>query len=194
PLGVVASIVGNTAALEALAVVGNPRSTAPGVPIADQKPDGSNRGITINSFTLPENHPDTGLPRVAMKAELNAWHVASQGGVFSRHWVGRGAAPAGWTTPVIDANDPNRSAWANTSWPFDPFDPDAMLSKVAAREYVRITGPLWQDGPHDGPAGAVSMAGSPWSFRDIRTGAWLELHPVDWLDRPVAPPPVPQPS
>jgi hypothetical protein len=188
PLGVVASIVGSTAALEALAVVGNPPSNGPGMPLADQRPDGSSRGITLNSFVLPGNqHQADAFARVSLNAELNAWHVDPQGGVFSRHWVGRGAAPAGWTTPVIDAGDTNAAAWANTSWPFDPFDPDARLSKVQPGECARITGSLWQDGAHDGNAPAT-MSGSPWSFFDSRKGAWLEIHPVDWLERRAIPP------
>jgi len=47
---------------------------------------------------------------------------------------------------------------------------------------VRVTGTLWQDNPHDGN-GAPTTSGAPWAFLDARKGAWIELHPVDWLER-----------
>jgi hypothetical protein len=195
PAGVVASILGSDAALQALAVVGNPRTTGPGLSIADQRPDGTKRGITLNSFVLPINVEDGGsFPRVFIKGELNAWHPNDQGGLFSRHWHGRGTAPAGWTTATVASSDPNAAqtdAWSDTSWPFDPFDPDMLGHPVAAGEYVRVTGPLWQDSAHEGDT-PITAQNAPWSFYDIRKGAWLEIHPVDWVERVAATPPVPK--
>jgi hypothetical protein len=158
------------------------------VTLADQRPTGESRGITVNSFLLALNVPDKeiagGRNVGVVIGELNAWHSANQGTFFGRHWVGRGTPPSGWMTPVVDATDPNQTAWLNTSWSFDPRAP--FGTPLVPGQYVRLTGPLWQDVPHD--EGGPNATSSPWSFFNGRLGAWLEIHPVDWIESVVAPP------
>jgi hypothetical protein len=177
--GVFASILGSTQSLESLVLPGNPPVATPPVMLGDS------RGITINSFLLPGNafggHDGT------VRAELNAWHIANQGDAFSRHWVGRGPAPPDWITPVIDANDPHHDAWHNTAWPYDPRRPD--LVTVLTDQYVRVTGPLWQDVGHDENP-EPDPVGSPWAFLNPRLGAWLEIHPVDHIEPLLRQPPI----
>ena len=184
--GAFAAIMGSAQVLENTVLPGNPTATSPPVTLADTRPDGTVRGITVSSFLHPQNRADD-RPVGVVKGELNAWHPAAQGGLFSRHWVGRGAPPAGWMTPTVDPSDPNAAAWANTSWRVDPRRPDGGPDLVPG-EYVRLFGPLWQDGAHEGPGG-ITPAAAPWSFFQPRLGAWLEIHPVDWVER-VPPPPV----
>lgn len=98
-----------------LVTKGNPPDTRQaGLPIRDVAPTGESRGITLNSFSLPGNHPgDHPEPdrRLCIIAELNAWHPFAQGGIWSTHWWGRGPAPAGWMTRVTNIDD--RSARGN---------------------------------------------------------------------------------
>ncbi len=184
--GVYSALMGSAQWFESLALPGNPRSQSPVVTLADQAPDGASRGITVNSFLLPQNRADDRSVGI-VKGELNAWHPSNQGATFSRHWRGRGAPPAGWSTPSIDPADPNVAAWGNTSWPFDPRAP-AGGAPLVPGQYVRLTGTLWQDATHD-LAVAPNATSSPWAFFNGRLGAWLEIHPVDWVE-PAADPPV----
>jgi hypothetical protein len=197
--GTVVAINGTNAAMESLTTKGNPPDTRlAGLPIRDVSPDGQPRGVTINSFALPlntVNKVDDG--QLAMIAELNAWHPAAQGQVFSRHWWGRGPAPSGWVTRTVPSDDPEFAAEGNAFWPFEPAVPDGPGRPGplgggppgTAASYVRITGTLWQDSAHEEGA-APTPTNAPWSFLDARKGAWLEIHPVDWLERiPKARPP-----
>lgn len=183
--GVLAGLLGSAQSLEDLPLHGNPPVTQPAVALADRRPTGESRGITLNSFLLAGNTEDArGLGVVI--AELNAWHPAPQGGLFKRHWFGRGPAPAGWVTPAIDPSDAHFTEWQNTRWPFDPRHPDGG-PELAPGQYVRVFGTLWQDTAHaeNGVPNATTM---PWAYFNGRLGAWLELHPVDWLEPAVAPP------
>ncbi len=185
--GVVASIVGNTDAMNNLTVKGNPVAPGPGVALLDRKPDGTPRGITLNSFVHTGNR-SAGSNVVQIHGELNAWHKDPEGADFSRHWVGRGAPPAGWPLHLVAAGDPHHAAWANAFWPFEPTDPEGRLTPLMAGDYVRVTGALWQDVPHE--SGVTPTAhDAPWSFFNPRLGAWIEIHPVDWVER-VSPPAV----
>jgi hypothetical protein len=173
--GVFASIVGSTQSLEALVLPGNPPVATPPVTL------GEGRGITINSFLHPWNAEVS--HEGVVKGELNAWHIANQGPLFSRHWVGRGTPPEGWITPSIDPGDDNYDAWRNTAWPYDPRGPEGT---PLVDQYVRVTGPLWQDSEHgDGPP---TPASSPWATVNPRLAAWLEIHPVDHIQLARHPP------
>lgn len=183
--GAMSGLLGSARWFEDLVLPGNPRSSSPAVTLADQRPDGTSRGVTVNSFLLPSNRADDRSVGI-VKGELNAWHPSNQGATFSRHWRGRGAPPAGWSTPSVDPADPNAAAWANTSWPFDPRAPSGGAALVPG-QYVRLIGTLWQDATHD-LAPAPNATSSPWAFFNGRLGAWLEIHPVDWVEPAVAPP------
>src|SRR5258706_2267986 len=115
---------------------------------------------------------------VTIKSELNAWHVSDQGGLFSRHWVGRGTAPANWIQLVVPSNDAYHSEWNNTRWPFNPSNPDIGTTDLKPGNYVRINGPLFEDSEHGG-----GPEQELWS--QIRPGhaGWIEIHPVDWIER-----------
>lgn len=175
--GVFASIVGSTQSLELLVLPGNPPAGSPPVTLGD------GRGITINSFLLAGNAFGGGHAGV-IRAELNAWHIADQGGLFERHWVGRGTPPDGWITPAIPADDEHFTEWRNTAWPYDPRRPDGT---ALVDQYVRVSGPLWQDTTHDGEG---NQPLTPWETVNPRLGAWLEIHPVDHIQPLTRQPPV----
>lgn len=145
-------------------------------------------GITVNSFLQPDNRANLDDPvnsEAALKSELNAWHENNQGSprcveFFQqcRHWIGRGAPPAGWIR-LTAAEYPvsvDQDAPANTSWPYDPRRPLVGSSALVPDDYVRLAGTLWQDTDHGGGVGR-------WTKLRPAMGAWLELHPVDWIAR-----------
>jgi hypothetical protein len=144
-------------------------------------------GITVNSFLQPDNRAsfdDLTNSEAVLKAELNAWHVNNQGSprcveFFQqcRHWIGRGAAPAGWMALTASQYPTSVDAAAptNTFWPYDPRLPLVGTSALVADDYVRMAGTLWQDTDHAGV--------DRWTRLRPGMGAWLELHPVDWIVR-----------
>lgn len=164
-------------ALPGMQLPGNPAQPATGrLPLSDRSADGSNMGITLNSFALPG--AEAGPDGMTIGPELNAWHINNQGGLFSRHWAGRGPAPAGWWTPSISPNDPEFAAWMNTRWPFDPANPDGGATPLAQGDYVRVNGSLYQDLEHGEGAG-----GTAWETAMPGQAGWIEIHPVDWIER-----------
>jgi hypothetical protein len=145
-------------------------------------------GVTVNSFLQPDNRANVDDPlnsETALKAELNAWHENNQGSprcveFFQqcRHWIGRGAPPAGWISLTAAEYAPatvDQDAPANTFWPYDPRVPLVGTSPLVADDYVRVAGTLWQDTDHAGV--------DRWTRLRPPLGAWLELHPVDWIVR-----------
>ncbi len=171
-----------------------PGTTADAMPIADRSTTGQSLGITINSFVQPDNRPSTNPldSEVVIKAELNAWHVSSQGSPlcgrflgFCRNWIGRGPPPgADWTGLPQAAYGSNVDATAagNAFWPYDP----RLLrsgQKLEDGEYVRVAGTLWQDADHGGV--------TRWTSLKPAFGGWFEIHPVDWIVRST-PPTVPK--
>ncbi len=169
---------------------GNPPGAAAlAMQLVDLAPaTGQPRGITVNSFLQPDNRADgLNVPmssEAALKAELNAWHPNDQGSprcvqFFQqcRHWIGRGAPPTGWIALDASAYDSSvdRDAPANTFWPYDPRVPLVGSSPLVPDDYVRMAGTLWQDTDHGGV--------DRWTRLRPALGAWLELHPVDWIVR-----------
>ena len=154
---------GLSTALRAAFYPGNPR--APYVLLFGETPaiGGQPRRVTFNSWILPGSGP-------AMHRELNAWHQSNTGPLFSRHFVGRGPAPAFWINPLPQDTD----AW----FPFNPLDPDGSGVPLHAGDYVVMRGALWEDTWHD-QAGAAS----PWDSGGTLNHAWPEIHPVDWIVR-----------
>jgi hypothetical protein len=147
---------------------------------------GQSLGITINSFLQPDNRSDPttrGSNVAIVNAELNAWHQNDQGsplcrtaGEACRHWIGRGSPPGGWiglsesayVTTVDSAAPPN------TFWPYDPRVLSSQGAALAEGDYARMSGTLWQDNDH-----TVVR----WTNLRPGLGAWLEIHPPDWIVR-----------
>ncbi|MDQ6887534.1 MAG: hypothetical protein M3068_09590 [Gemmatimonadota bacterium] len=156
------------------------------LPFADVAPNGSPRGVTINSFLLAQSS--------YLEVELNKWYVNKtvQG---PYQFSGRGPAPAGW---VQDYAEP----WvdANAFWAFDPAKPDGTPLNLG--DYVILHGTLWQDGGHVDGWACSNLGGFPCSGEDQKAcwnrgeippdppawrrsrwmepnGGWVEIHPVD---------------
>jgi hypothetical protein len=156
---------------------GNPDS-APDLRADDvSESDGSSRGIDLNSMTLPGNFcadfDVIGFDRsTCVVGELNAWHDKDTGRSFGTWVVGRGPAPAGWVQITFSGD-------SNAFWPYDPRKPvrgDALNDPLKEGDYVVMKGTLWQDGAH-----GLSPC---WDLGPTEGhNAWLELHPVDWIER-----------
>lgn len=171
-----------------------PAATAAGVQLVDRAAgSGQPIGITVNSFLQPDNRAAWEDPlnsEAVLKAELNAWHEHNQGSPRCveywqqcRHWIGRGTPPAGWVQLTAAEYAPatvDPEAPANTFWPYDPNKPLVGPSRLVADDYVRVAGTLWQDTDHAGV--------DRWTRVRPAYGAWLELHPVDWIIRVPGPP------
>jgi LGFP repeat len=142
----------------------------PGNPVVPDNPlalgdidavNGTSRGVTYNSFFLPN--------RSDIHGELNAWHVDDTGWVGTRHFVGRGPAPGGWRK-ISFHND------ANVWWPFDIFNPDSRPKALQNGDYVIMKGALWEDLSHS--------SDDPWDRGKTRGHAGqTEIHPIDWIVR-----------
>jgi PASTA domain len=144
---------GLSTALTAAVYPGNPPAPKP-LRFAD---GGS---VTFNSWILPGNALDFDL-----HGELNAWHQNTTGPLFSRHWIGRGQAPASWVNPLSEDTD----AW----FPFR-FPPGLQQG-----DYLVMRGPLWQDLWHYNKPSDPRVA---WDSGPTTNHAgWLEMHPIDWI-------------
>jgi len=145
------------------------------LPLADRSEvDGTSRGINLNSVALPMNgvqvpgEPPDRLPHVYVFGELNCWHVEDGGG-----WKGRGRAPTGWVRVPLNG-------YADSWWPYNPYNPDGSPRDLQSGDYVILKGTLFQDNFHD--------TLQPWQWEWWRGpmqghDAWLELHPIDWIER-----------
>src|SRR5215208_792269 len=140
-------------------------------PVADKEPDGTSRGVTLNSFTLPG--PGSRVP-VTLHCEQNVWHVNSTQVLFSRNWTGRGDAPSGWIRQPFLGHD-------DTWWPYNPVNPENRSSgNLRGGDYVLMKGTFWQDTSHGSWEWSVSHPGHD---------GWVELHPIDWMVKLESPPP-----
>lgn len=183
PAGVLPLIAGST--VPPLRLPGNPAQPQSGQLSFQDRfvTSGNSKGVTINSFVLPFNsHGNPAYPMITIKTELNAWHVNDQGGLFSRHWVGRGPAPMGWISLVVPTSDPRYTEWTNTRWPFNPSNPDIRTTDLKPGDYIRVNGSLFEDSEHGG--GPEERA---WEQIRPGHGGWMEIHPPDWIQR--LPPP-----
>jgi hypothetical protein len=194
PQGAFLSLGDGTLTAATTVLRGNPPGGT-GMQLVDQAAaSGQPLGITVNSFLQPDNRADLNdrmNSEAALKAELNAWHQNDQGSPRClqyldqcRHWIGRGTPPAGWTSLTADGYSPwtvDAAAPANTFWPYDPRVPLVGTSPLVPDDYVRIAGTLWQDTDHGAPP-------YRWTMLRPALGAWLELHPVDWIVRVPGPP------
>ena len=148
----------------------------PTVPIAfaDTAPasPGGPRRVRFNSWSMFGFGDGT-----VLKVELNAWHVQFTGGLFARHFEGRGPQPAFWVNPLSEER--------NAFFPFDPRDPEGSGRPLAIGDYVLMRGCLWQDGPH----GPTDPDGICWNLGGTANHGWLELHPPDWIVRVAGPAP-----
>ncbi|MFC7303733.1 hypothetical protein ACFQVC_05830 [Streptomyces monticola] len=117
--------------------------------------------VTLDSWILPGNLQ-------GIHGEMNSWHVHNTGGLFTRHFVGRGPAPDGWVNPF--------SGDTGAYFPFHPFHPDGR-GPLRTGDYVLMRGALWEDRWHGDPAAVLD----PWDTPPTRHHAWLEMHPVDWI-------------
>jgi hypothetical protein len=144
----------------------------PGNPPAPRRLQFADGGyVTFNSWILPGNGSD-------IHGELNAWHQNTTGGLFGRHWIGRGSAPAHWVNPLSEDTD----AW----FPFPPTDPERIGTPLQGGDYIVMRGPLWQDLWHYKP----SDPRIPWDSGPTTNHAgWLEMHPIDWITRVRGPSP-----
>jgi hypothetical protein len=176
---------GLSSLLNGVTLPGNPPQPNNPMPFDDvSESDGSSRGVTINSFTLPGDNDwsstEIPFPRVMVEGELNCWHVndTHRGGPFgwAYNWKGRGKAPDGWIQQEYELADPD-AIEAQSWWPFVPSNPDGGGRDLAVGDYVILRGTLWQDVYHNhGP--------TPWEQGPTQGhGGWIELHPVDWLQR-----------
>lgn len=165
--------VGLNSALNGAMYPGNPPVPDNRMTFEDIGPEGNRSGVTLNSFILPGGS-------TILHGELNAWHVDNTGGVFTRHFVGRGPAPGGWRLISFE-ND------ANVWWPFDVMNPDAGSGRLQAGDYVIMKGALWQDGGHETQE---QLDADPWHRGSTRGHeGWTEIHPVDWIVRVEGPKP-----
>lgn len=153
---------GLSSAVASAAYPGNP-ADQPSLPFPAGPPltAGKPTTVTLNSWILPGNLQ-------GIHGELNSWHVNNTGGLFSRHFVGRGPAPQGWVNPF----DSDSGAY----FPFHPYRPDGR-TPLATGDYVLLRGPLWEDQWHGEPKDTLD----PWDTPPTRHHAWLEMHPVDWV-------------
>ncbi|NGN69416.1 hypothetical protein G5C51_36700 [Streptomyces sp. A7024] len=153
---------GLSSALDAVSYPGNP-TDEPSLPFPAGPPLSAGRptAVTLNSWILPGNAE-------SIHGELNAWHVYNIGGLFSRHYVGRGPAPQGWVNPF--------SSDEGAYFPFHPYHPDGR-TPLSTGDYVLLRGPLWEDHWHGDPKDVLD----PWDTPPTRHHAWLEMHPIDWV-------------
>jgi hypothetical protein len=150
---------GLSTTLRGAAYPGNPPAPTP-LPFADAGV------VNFNSWILPGNDYD-------LHGELNAWHQNTTGGLFTYHWIGRGNPPAYWRNPLFQDTD----AW----FPFSPLDPGGTGTPLRQDDYVVMRGPLWQDQIH---YASPTDPHTGWdSGRTTNHGAWLEMHPIDWIVR-----------
>jgi hypothetical protein len=158
---------GLSAVLDHAVYPGNPYVPDNPLPFEDVDPSGVRRGVDYSSFIIANNDYD-------IHGELNAWHVKGTGGLWTRHFVGRGTAPGGWRNIAFgDDSD----AW----WPWDVTSPDGRATTLQKGDYVVMRGALWQDGDHEeGEKDPLS----PWNSGNTRGhSGWTEIHPVDWIVR-----------
>jgi hypothetical protein len=144
---------------------GNPPDAQP-LPFAAAPPldNGLPTTASYNSWILPGNTYD-------LHGELNAWHRNNTGGIFTRHFVGRGDPPAHWVNPF----PPDDGAY----FPFHPLNPDSRERNLRTGDYILVRGPLWEDQWHGDP----TQVQAPWDTGPTRHHAWLEMHPIDWIVR-----------
>ncbi len=147
--------------------------------LADTAEDGTSRGITYNSFILPEYKDDRSQHDFDVHGELNAWHPHDTnvpGVAGEQHFLGRGPAPAGWQSiSFYGYND----VW----WPFNVTNPDDGSRPLRAGDYVIMKGSLYEDS-HD------SGLTDPWNQPPTESHyARTEMHPVDWVVRVNGPKP-----
>ncbi|MCX5535878.1 hypothetical protein OG785_35655 [Streptomyces sp. NBC_00006] len=156
---------GLSSALTAASYPGNPAGDQPRIPFPAGPPFAGTSGrpttVTLNSWILPGNAE-------GIHGELNSWHVNNTGGLFTRHFVGRGPAPAGWVNPF--------GSDTGACFPFHPYYPDGR-GPLRTGDYVLLRGPLWEDCWHGDPATVLD----PWDTPPTRHHAWLEMHPIDWV-------------
>jgi hypothetical protein len=130
---------------------------------------GASHEVTLNSWVMPVG----GAPgwSATIHGELNAWHQHNTGGLFTRHFVGRGDHPPHWINPLPQDAD----AW----FPFHPLDPEATGTRLWGGDYIVMRGALWQDTYHNGDPEQC-----PWNRGPTRHhNAQLEMHPIDWIIR-----------
>ena len=157
---------------------GNPVNPNRQLAFLDAAPDGTSRGITLNSFLLPNTDQPQSYPELIV--ELNGWHVSA-----------RGQPPNGWVA------DP---AHSDTFWPYDPTNPDNRTNpdgtpdRLKSGDYVIMSGTLWQDGAHIAGWWCAQLGGlfcgatsqealDCWNGSTGGHGGWIELHPVDAIVR-----------
>ena len=144
--------------------------TAPGptpIPFATDPPlvPGGPKIVSYNSFILPCSGGD-------VHGELNAWHQNTVGSFWHAHWEGHGPPPAGWTSQLPNAQDPN-------SWfPFNPLDPGNTGRNLQDGDYVVMRGTIWQENGHDGCTGDLWESVPAPGF-----AGFAEMHPPDWIVR-----------
>lgn len=146
---------------------GTPPGPTP-IPFATDPPlvSGGPRIVSYNSFILP-----CGLTN-DVHGELNAWHKDTVGSFWHSHWQGHGPPPAGWTSQLPNAQDPN-------SWfPFNPLDPGNTGRNLQDGDYVVIRGTIWQENGHDGCTGDLWESVPAPGF-----AGFAEMHPPDWIVR-----------
>lgn len=160
-------------------IPGNPANPSRQLSIQDVSPEGISRGITLNSFLLPNQDLGNNYPQLTV--ELNGWHPSK-----------RSVAPSGWL-PDRDHSD--------TVWPYNPRNPDGMANadgtsrSLTSGDYVIMSGTLWEDGAHKTGWLCINVGSIFCKFTatpddqqcwDISTGGhggWIELHPVDSIVR-----------
>jgi hypothetical protein len=143
------------------------------------------RYASVGAFALAKSEddwvpPDQSLPHVALRVELNCWHVYDRTGTLGSAGfykiAGRGPAPDGWHNvfqPGLHGPFPPTvidDCW----WRYNPDSPDGG-PPLSAGTQVLMLGTLWQDQGHD--------ATSPWEKHWHGQGNYLEMHPPDWIHR-----------
>lgn len=166
---------------------GNPAAAAT-LPFADMDEYGKNRGVTVNSFILPNAEPQSkdvatgSSPRAELHVEVNAWHVDSTYYLWRDNWIGYGSPPNAWIpwvfAPTSSQLSNERAHAAQSWWAFRPDQIDG--SQIQSMQYVIMRGTLWQDFAHDDATDADS---NPWEVAMKDYGGWLEMHPPDLIKR-----------
>jgi hypothetical protein len=133
---------------------------------------------------------------LTLHVEVNGWGRRSG---TSDHRARAWPPPPGWTIAPRTAAE---NGHPGVAWSFDPFDPPAapgVGGPLAAGDYVRMVGMLWEDAPHEdsdegrsGDDADHTQDGKQcWkSGRHDRGGVgrgFSELHPVDYLAKLAAP-------
>ena len=165
---------------------GAPTASPPLLPVEDQERTalGSGSiGVTFNSFILPGGDWKT-------HGELNAWHVSHTSGDSStwgwpHHYMGRGAAPSGWTQITLkDVVRPEGGGdpVSTTDSPWFPWNIYAPSGdRLRGGDYVMMRGPIWQDVVHGD--GAKPETDSWHAGATLGHEGWVEMHPIDWIVR-----------